>query len=1168
RQLLDGGWRFHLNEVDGNSALTVAGIPVTQWVWIADDNASNDAATMAAPGLDTSTWSNVTVGTDVFGGRVGYAWFRSVIVASDLSFAPAALYFVSVDDNAMVYLNGALIGQHQGWSQPFTVTPLSPAWIDGGSNVLAVAVQNTGGPGGISGSVLMRSVWPQSPPPGIPVIQWLWLADSTAPGDEAIMTATNLDTSAWQTLMLGQNVFHAGAQPAWLRASLDALAFPGRPLTLHFLGVNGNAGVYLNGNLIGQHAGSGQPFDLSPPASAWSVAGPNILAVALQSNSSSGASLDPVILQSGSQVPPPGIPVTGWVWLADSNAPSDAATMTATNLDTSSWADAKIGADLFNGGAGSVWVRAALDSSATSGQPLTMHFLGLGSNVLASVYLNGAFLGQNSGAFDISTPAPAWVNGGPNILSLALQNTNGPGGLLKPALLQSGDDMQDISPADPNFNDSSWRVVNLPHDYVVEGTFTNTAEASHGSLPLATAWYRQSFTLPASAQGQSVWIDFDGVYHNSMVWINGHYLGYWYSGYASFRYDISPYIVAGGSNVLAVHVDPHDDEGWWYEGGGIYRHVWLNIAHPLHVAPWGAFVASSLTGPISNGMAPAGLTITTALTNAAAPAQDCALVSQVIGPDGVSVGTATTPVTVPGNTGTNVIQTMGVANARLWSLERPQLYQLRTTLQTNGQTADDGTATFGIRLIHFDVNNGFFLNGERVEIDGMCNHQDFAGVGTAVPDNIFYWRVMKLKQMGANAWRCSHNPPAPALLEACDRLGMLVMDETRHLGDATGQKTSTGTPYADLFELNSMILRDRNHPSIIMWSMCNEEGLQSTQAGADIFYAMKRRVLQFDTTRPITCAMNGGWGTGISLVEDLQGCNYNPGGYDSFHASFPAQPMYGSESASAEADRGEYTNDGVAYLSEFTTTPEGSWQPVAVRPFMAGSFIWTGFDYKGEPSPYGWPCVNSKYGNMDMCGLPKDMYYYYQAWWGKAPLVHLFPHWNWSAGQTVTVWCYGNTPTVELFLNGVSQGAQTMPAYGHAAWSVPYAPGTLRVNGYDAHHNLIATNQVVTAGQPAAINLTTDRTTLTADGTDVTVVYASIVDAQGLVVPTASNLVAFAAQGPAYVAGVGNGDPASHEPDRASLRHAFNGWCMALIGATNTGGSVVLTASAAGLASA
>jgi beta-galactosidase len=1168
RQLLDAGWRFHLNEVDGNSALTIAGIPVTQWLCMADDNATNDAAIMAAPGLDTSSWTNVTVGTDVFGGRIGYAWFRSIIVASNLPFQPVAFYFADVDDNGTVYLNGTLIGQHQGWGQPFTISDLSPAWSNGGTNVLAVAVQNTGGAGGIMGSVLMRPAWPQSPPAGIPISQWVWLADSNAPADEAAMTATNLDTSAWQNVTLGQNVFQAGAEPVWLRTPLDALAFSGRPLTLHFLGVSGNAGMYLNGILLGQSAGDGLPFDLSVPPSAWSAAGPNILAVALQSNGVSGSSLSPVILQSGSQVPPPGIPVTGWVWLNDRNAPGDAATMTATNLDTSAWAGAGIGEDLFNGSAGAVWVRVALDGFATTGQPLTMHFLGLGSNVLASVYLNGALLGQNSGAFDISTLSTVWVSGGPNILAVALQNTNGPAGLLRPALLQSGDDIQDTSPADPNFNDSSWRWVNLPHDYIVEGTFTNTAEAGHASLPLTTAWYRQSFILPASAQGQGVWIDFDAVYHNSTVWINGHYLGNWYSGYASFRYDISPYIVAGGTNVLAVHVDPHNDEGWWYEGGGIYRHVWLNIANPLHVAPWGTYVASTLNGPVTNGSANANLTMNTTLTNAASQAQECALVSQVIGPDGVSVGTVTTPVTVPGNTGTNVIQTLGVANARLWSLQCPQLYQWQTTLQTNGQTVDNGTTAFGIRSIYFDVNNGFFLNGQRVEINGMCNHQDFAGVGTGVPDNLFYWRVMKLKQMGANAWRCSHNPPAPALLEACDRLGMLVMDETRHLGDATGQKSTTNTPYGDLFELNSMILRDRNHPSIIMWSMCNEEGIQDTQAGADIFYAMKRRVLQFDTTRPITCAMNGGWGAGISLVEDLQGCNYNTGSYDSFHASFPAKPVFGSESASAVADRGEYTNDGVAYVSEFTTTPEGSWQPVGARPFMAGSFIWTGFDYKGEPSPYGWPCINSKFGNMDMCGLPKDMYYYYQAWWGSQPLLHIFPHWNWSAGQTHTVWCYGNTPTVELFLNGVSQGAQAMPALGHAAWSVPYAPGTLLVKGYDANQNVLATNQVVTTGQPASINLTTDRATLTADGEDVTVVYASIVDAQGLVVPTASNLVTFATQGAASVAGVGNGDAASHEPDRASQRNAFNGWCMALVGATNLGGAVVLTAASPGLAPA
>ena len=410
------------------------------------------------------------------------------------------------------------------------------------------------------------------------------------------------------------------------------------------------------------------------------------------------------------------------------------------------------------------------------------------------------------------------------------------------------------------------------------------------------------------------------------------------------------------------------------------------------------------------------------------------------------------------------------------------------------------------------MNNGFFLNGKFVKLKGTCNHQDFAGVGIGMPDNLLYWRIKKLKEMGSNSYRCSHNPPTEALLDACDRLGMVVMDETRHLGDATGQKSDASTTYSDLSELNAMILRDRNHPSIIMWSMCNEEfAVQGTQHGADIFYAMKTRTLQFDTTRPITCAMNGGWGTGISLVEDLQGCNYNPGGYDSFHASFPSQPMFGSETASATTDRGIYANDSVnGYVSAYDTTAEASWQPVAVRPFVDGGHVWTGFDYKGEPSPYGWPCINSHFGAMDMCGLPKDAYYYYLAWWGNEPSVYIFPHWNWpTPGQSVSVWCFANTDTVELFLNGVSQGAQAVPAFGHVSWSVPYAAGTLLVKGYTGG-SLVASNQVSTTGAPAAIRLTTDRTTLTAGVEDLTVVYASVVDSQGRVVPLASNLVTFA----------------------------------------------------------
>jgi beta-galactosidase len=1169
QQLLDAGWQFHLNEVDGNSAIAAPGFSLSQWVFVLDGNGTNDAATMAAPGLDTSSWTSATTGTDVFQGAVGYAWMRTTLVASSLPLPPTAVYFGNVDDNCWVYLNGVLIGQHTGWNQPFTI-PLSPAWIAGGTNVLAVCVQNTYGPGGIYSPALLQSAAPQNVPPGIPVTQWLWRADSNAPNDAATMAATNLNTTSWQSASIGQDVFNGAAGAAWFRATLDRLAAANRPLTLHFLAVADTGTIYLNGNLLGRHAGGSQPFDVSVPNSAWSAAGPNILAVAVQSAGGSGGLMQPVMLQSGNLVPPPGIPVNGWLWLADANAPSDAAAMTATNLNTSAWSNAAPGQDLFGGNPGALWLRAGLDAFATVGRPLVLHCLNLGSNVTASVYLNGVPLGQFSGAFDLAMPGNNWSSG-PNILSIALQNAGGAGGILNPVLLQSGDDIQDSNPASPDFDASAWRTVHLPHDYIVEGTFTPTAEANHGSLPLANAWYRLQFPVSSNAQGRSAWLDFDGVYHNSMVWLNGHYLGNWYSGYAPFRYDVSKFILPGQTNVLAVHVDPHNDEGWWYEGGGIYRHVWLTTANPLHIAPWGTFVTSAVQGPDTNGNASATLTVTTTITNDNPQAQTCSVASLVVGPDGVTAGSATNQVTLPGGAGTNLIQTIQVANAKLWSLDTPQLYQLQTSLQQSNQTVDNVTTPFGIRTIYFDVNNGFFLNGQRVEIQGMCNHQDFAGTGIGIPDNLLYWRIMKLKQMGANAYRCSHNPPTAALLDACDRLGMLVMDETRHLGDATGQKSDTSTPCSDLSELNNMILRDRNHPSIIFWSMCNEENIQGTQAGADIFHAMKQRVLQFDTSRPIMCAMNGGWfNIGISLVEDIEGFNYYPDQYDAFHQTFPSQPMIGSETASAVCDRGIVNNDGVAYVSTYTTAPEDTWKPVVTRPYMAGAFIWTGFDYKGEPYPYngGWPCVGSKFGNMDLCGLPKDDYYYYKAWWGNQPFVYIFPHWNWSSGQNVTVWCYGNTATVELFLNGVSQGAQTMPAYGHAAWSVPYSPGTLLIKGYDSNGDTVATNQVVTTGAPASIQLTTDRTAITADGEDLTVVYASIWDAQGRVVPTASNLVTFAISSPAYVAGVGNGDAAGHEPDKASQRHAFSGWCMALVGATNATGPIALTATSPGLTSA
>ena len=1164
RYLLDSGWRFHLNEVNGGATTVVSGISLPNWVWIADNNAPNDAAVMAAPGLNTATWTNVAVGTDVFGNRVGYAWFRTTITNLASLTRPLSLSFLSVDDNATVYLNGTMIGQHSGWSEPFSIT-VDPSWIASGTNVLAVAVQNTGGPGGIYGGVFLQS-GAVAQPAGLLVTQWLWLADDHASTDAPAMTATNLNTSSWQTAVIGQDVFNGRVGYAWFRTSLDVLASSGRPLTLHFLGVDDNASVYLNGVLLAQHTGSAQPFDVGPLDAAWVAGGPNILAVAVQNTSGPGGILAAVSLQSGGDVVPLGTPVTQWLWLADNSATNDAATMTATNLNTSAWQPGTVGQDVFSGRLGSAWFRATLSTPGNTNPPVALHFLGVEDN--ATVYLNGVLLGQHLGAaqaFDL-TPLAAWVAAGPNVLAVAVQNTNGSGGILRPVLLESPAVGQ--GPAAASYDDSAWRTVHLPHDYIVEGTFTNTADEGHGYLPLTTAWYRQSFTIPVSAQGRSIWLDFDGVYHNSTVWLNGQYLGNWWSGYAPCRYDISQFAICGGTNVLAVHVDPSGSEGWWYEGGGIYRHVWLNIANNLHVTPRGTFVTSAVHGPDASGNASADLTLLTAVTNASSQAQTCTVISQVLGPDGVVVGTVATPMTLAGEMSTNLTQALSEPQARLWSLETPQLYQMLTAIQVNGQVVDTVTTSFGVRSILFDVNNGFFLNGKSVKLNGTCNHQDFAGVGIGMPDNLLYWRIQKLKAMGSNAYRTSHNPPTEALLDACDRLGMLVMAETRHLGDATGQKSDAGTPFTDLSELNAMILRDRNHPSIVLWSMCNEEfNVQGTQHGADIFYAMKNRVRQFDTTRPISAAMNGAEGTGISLVEDLQGCNYlSGGGMDSFHLTFPAELVYGSETTSATTDRGIYaqdTNNG--YCTAYNTTAEGSWQPVGVRSYVAGGFVWTGFDYKGEPTPFAWPCVNSHFGIMDMIGRPKDSYYFYQAWWGSKPSVYVFPHWNWTTnGQPISVWCFANTPTVELFLNGVSQGVQTVPSFAHVAWTVPYAAGTLLVKGY-AGSVTVATNQVVTTGVPAALVLATDRSTLTADDEDLTVVYASVVDAQGRVVPLASNLVSFSVSGAGYVAGVGNGDPSSHAPDRAAQRMAFNGWCMALVGATNTPGGISLVATSSGL---
>ncbi|BDI29022.1 beta-galactosidase [Capsulimonas corticalis] len=871
------------------------------------------------------------------------------------------------------------------------------------------------------------------------------------------------------------------------------------------------------------------------------------------------------------------VAIEGWRWTGAAFTDEAHAILPAGG-DDRAWAPVKIGENLFTQPSRFVWLRTTLPSDSRTHRLL--HFDSVDDN--ATVFLNGKRLLHHDG-WDVPFNVPldaAWSVHGPNVVTVLLENVNGPGGLSGATSLGHDETLIDGDPSRPAFDDRKWRTVHLPHDYIIEQAFTPLANVGHGSLPVAPAWYRKTFTIPKADKGKSLWIDFDGVYRDCAVWLNGHPLGRHPSGYTTFRYDIAPYARCGAKNVLAVSVDPTNFEGWWYEGGGIYRHVWLNAAAPLHVAPWGVAVDTTLPEPRPGSpAAPAGVTIKTHLNNDGANAAST-IVSKIVDASGKTVAESSLVTAALAKQSKTVTQQVTIAQPHLWSLETPYLYQVVTEIRRNGAVTDTQETSFGVRTLRFDVNKGFFLNGRHVEIQGTCNHQDFAGVGIGMPDSLLYWRVKRLKEMGGNAYRMSHNPPAPELLDACDKLGMLVMDETRHLGDTYATKSQPGTKADDLSDLASMIQRDRNHPSIIMWSMSNEEPLQGTEEGAKIFVAMRNVVHKYDTTRPVTSAMNYAWGTGISLVEDLQGFNYfnHVSDYDDFHKAHPAIPAYASETSSGVSDRDTYEDDKAkGYVNEFdyrpwfdgATTAEQAWRPIADRPFMAGAFVWTGFDYKGEPTPYGWPCVNSHFGSLDMAGFPKDEFYYYQSVWSGKPMVHILPHWNRAGqeGKTFSVWCYSSADKVELFLNGQSLGAKDVARNSHVTWQVPYAPGTLLAKGY-RNGAVIAADKVETTGAPARLVLKTDRTTLLADGEDVTMVEVDVVDAQGRIVPTANDLVHFALTGPAALAGVGNGDPSSHEPDQAPQRHAWNGRCLVIVRGGDAAGAATLAASAPGLTGA
>ncbi len=687
--------------------------------------------------------------------------------------------------------------------------------------------------------------------------------------------------------------------------------------------------------------------------------------------------------------------------------------------------------------------------------------------------------------------------------------------------------------ASPAFDDRAWRVVDLPHDWAVELPFNPDGSSSHGYKPLgkrfpatSIGWYRKSFLVSDSLLGKRIAIQFDGVFRNSEAWVNGFYLGQEKSGYSSFQYDITDYLNYGGSNVVAVRVDATMEEGWFYEGAGIYRDVWLNITSPLHIAPWGMFVSSDVK---ENS---ADVTAHATITNDGTDQAGFVVRQTILDAKGNEVAHSETGRSTLGPGATEEFSTvMAVRDPHLWSIESPYLYRLITGVYSGDSLVDNSTTKFGIRTIRFDPDKGFFLNGKHVELKGTNDHQDFAGVGTAIPDPLQVFRVQRLKAMGSNAIRCSHNPPAPAFLDVCDSFGMLVIDENRLMGTSPEQ----------LNQLKRMIIRDRNHPSIILWSIGNEEwAIEGNVKGARIASDMQDFAHRIDPTRPTTAASSGGWGHGISRVIQVMGYNYIfNGNIDEHHAQFPGQPAVGTEESTSHSTRGIYVTDAKQGHMEQSDRSNGD-RGIEVgmkfyedRPFLSGLFFWTGFDYRGEPNPFGWPQVTSQCGILDLCGFPKDIFYYLKSWWTDKPSLHLLPHWNWRGkeGQDIDVWAYSNCDSVQLFLNGQSLAIKSVPKYSHLEWKVKYEPGSLLARGYKDGREA-TTDKVETTGEPYAVKLVPDRMSIQTGGMDVSAVRVEVVDSKGRIVPTAGNEIEFTIRGPGKIIGVGNGDPSSHEAER------------------------------------
>jgi beta-galactosidase len=730
-----------------------------------------------------------------------------------------------------------------------------------------------------------------------------------------------------------------------------------------------------------------------------------------------------------------------------------------------------------------------------------------------------------------------------------------------------------LAPSSLAFDDHDWKTVDLPHDWAIGLPFKNDpALTSKGSYPLgrdypetSVGWYRRVFELPASDTGRRISVEFDGAYRETMVVFNGFYIGQHSGGYDPFSFDVTDFASPGAPNVLLVRVDATLSDGWFYEGAGIYRHVWLVKTAPVHVKKWGSLAGAQLQP------GEARVSIRTEVENQTKAPQNVRVLSTLLDPSGKEAGNvASAPFSISDAGEHTFDQQVTVKQPALWSLDQRNLYKLVTEVELAGAIVDRYETRFGIRQLKFDPEQGFLLNGKPVKVKGTCNHQDHAGLGVALPDAVQYYRVRKLQEMGCNAIRTSHNPPTPELLDACDELGMLVLDETRML---------SSNPEG-IAQFENMIRRDRNHPSVFLWSMGNEESISPTETGLRLLTSMKQAALKQDDSRPITIApppMGNYMGKGGLAVCDVMGYNYADPQAEAYHKANPNVPVLGTENVSAVGTRGVYITDRakgyVGSYDPYTNTgrasAEGWWRFVSARPWVAGGFVWTGFDYRGEPSPYPWPNIGSQYGVIDLCGFPKDTFFYYQAWWTGKPVLHVFPHWNWPGleGREIAVWVHSNLDKVELFHNGQSLGAKDVTKDQHLAWNVKYAPGAIEAHGFKDGRQVMTVKRETT-GPAAKLSLRTDRVEIGADAEDVAMFVVEVHDAQGRIVPITDNQVAFKVTGAGTLIGVGNGDPTSHESDIGTSRKAFSGLCKAIVQSTKSAGSVTVQATSPGLAGA